>query len=192
MAGIFTDVSSDIQKLQQLKAEIESVKKALKSINIKVDIDIAKGLEGQLKALTDQYNALVSRISEAEGKILLSTKRINDAAEKIIQAQEKVAKSIGASAQPGSAGTGTNTVETASIQAQAKAYEELRIEIDDVLGTRDANIKRMVEEMNAIRLINAEINKINKLQGESSSLSSGLIKSSSFYTTLLRQIANRV
>ena len=91
MAGIFTDVSSDIQKLQQLKAEIESVKKALKSINIKVDIDIAKGLEGQLKALTDQYNALVSRISEAEGKILLSTKRINDAAEKIIQAQEKVA-----------------------------------------------------------------------------------------------------
>lgn len=172
MAGIFTDVSSDIQKLQQLKAEIESVKKALKSINIKVDIDIAKGLEGQLKALTDQYNALVSRISEAEGKILLSTKRINDAAEKIIQAQEKVAKSIGASAQPGSAGTGTNTVETASIQAQAKAYEELRIEIDDVLGTRDANIKRMVEEMNAIRLINAEINKINKLQGESSSLSS--------------------
>lgn len=172
MAGIFTDVSSDIQKLQQLKAEIESVKKALKSINIKVDIDIAKGLEGQLKALTDQYNALVSRISEAEGKILLSTKRINDAAEKIIQAQEKVAKSTGAPAQPGSAGTGTNTVETASIQAQAKAYEELKIEIDDVLGTRDANIKRMVEEMNAIRLINAEINKINKLQGESSSLSS--------------------
>ena len=172
MAGIFTDVSSDIQKLQQLKAEIESVKKALKSINIKVDIDIAKGLEGQLKALIDQYNALVSRISEAEGKILLSTKRINDAAEKIIQAQEKVAKSTGAPAQPGSAGTGTNTVETASIQAQAKAYEELKIEIDDVLGTRDANIKRMVEEMNAIRLINAEINKINKLQGESSSLSS--------------------
>ena len=135
MAGIFTDVSSDIQKLQQLKAEIESVKKALKSINIKVDIDIAKGLEGQLKALIDQYNALVSRISEAEGKILLSTKRINDAAEKIIQAQEKVAKSTGAPAQPGSAGTGTNTVETASIQAQAKAYEELKIEIDDVLGT---------------------------------------------------------
>lgn len=172
MAGIISNVDSDVQQLRKLKNEIESVKKALKSINIKVDIDIAKGLEGQLKSLTDQYNALVSRISEAEGKILLSTKSINDAAEKIIQAQEKVTKSTGVPTHPGSANTPTNAVETASIQAQAKAYEELRIEIDDVLGTRDANIKRMVEEMNAIRLINAEINKINKLQGESSSLSS--------------------
>lgn len=172
MAGIFTDVSSDIQKLQQLKAEIESVKKALKSINIKVDIDIAKGLEGQLKALTDQYNALVSRISEAEGKILLSTKRINDAAEKIIQAQEKVSKVVRAPAQTDSVNTQTNTAETVSIQAQAKAYDDLRTEINDILGTRDANVKRMVEEMNVIRLINTEIKKIVKSQGESSSLSS--------------------
>ncbi len=172
MAGIFTDVSSDIQKLQQLKAEIESVKKALKSINIKVDIDIAKGLEGQLKALTDQYNALVSRISEAEGKILLSTKRINDAAEKIIQAQEKVSKVVRAPAQTDSVNTQTNTAETVSIQARAKAYDDLRTEINDILGTRDANVKRMVEEMNVIRLINTEIKKIVKSQGESSSLSS--------------------
>lgn len=172
MAGIFTDVSSDIQKLQQLKAEIESVKKALKSINIKVDIDIAKGLEGQLKALTDQYNALVSRISEAEGKILLSTKRINDAAEKIIQAQEEVSKVVRAPAQTDSVNTQTNTAETVSIQARAKAYDDLRTEINDILGTRDANVKRMVEEMNVIRLINTEIKKIVKSQGESSSLSS--------------------
>ena len=32
MAGIFSDVSTDIQKLRQLKAEIENVKKALKSM----------------------------------------------------------------------------------------------------------------------------------------------------------------
>ena len=43
MAGIITDVSSDIQKLQQLRMEIKNVKKALKQINVKVDIDIVKG-----------------------------------------------------------------------------------------------------------------------------------------------------
>ena len=49
MAGIFVNVDSDIQKLQKLKQEIENVKKSLKSINVKVDIDIAQGLEAQLK-----------------------------------------------------------------------------------------------------------------------------------------------
>ena len=36
MAGIFSDVSTDIQKLRQLKAEIENVKKALKGIDVNV------------------------------------------------------------------------------------------------------------------------------------------------------------
>lgn len=66
----------------------------------------------------------------------------------------------------------TNASETTSIQAQVKAYEELKAEIGDVLGTRGQNIKRLIEEQNAIRLLNAEIKKITKSQGESSSLSS--------------------
>ena len=172
MAGIISNVDSDVQKLRKLKNEIEEVKKALKGINITVDIDIAKSLQSQLTSLIGQYDALVDKIAAAEGKIMLSTKRINDAAEKIIQAQEKVSKTAGISIQAGNANTQTNTVETANIQAQAKAYEDLKAEINDILGTRDANVKRMVEEMNAIRLINAEIKKITKLQGESSSLSS--------------------
>lgn len=172
MAGILTDVSSDIQKLQNLKIEIENVKKALKGINIKVDIDIAKGLQSQLKSLTDQYHEMVDKIAQAEAKILLSAKKINDASEKIIQAQEKVSKSVNTPAQTGNANTQASTAEIASIQAQAKAYEDLRTEINDILGTREANVKRMIDEMNAIRLINAEIKKITKSQGESSSLSS--------------------
>ena len=60
MAGIISNVDSDVQKLRKLKNEIEEVKKALKGINIKVDIDIAKGMEAQLKSLTEQYNALVA------------------------------------------------------------------------------------------------------------------------------------
>lgn len=172
MAGIISNVDSDVQKLRKLKNAIEDVKKSLKGINIKVDIDIANGLQAQLKSLTEQYHALVSKIADAEGKILLSTKRINDASEKIIQAQETVSKVVSTPAQTGNVNTQANTAETVSIQAQAKAYDDLKTEINDILGTRDANVKRMVDEMNAIRLINMEIKKITKSQGESSSLSS--------------------
>lgn len=173
MAGIISNVDSDVQKLRKLKNEIEEVKKALKSINIKVDIDIAEGLQSQLKSLTVQYKELVNNIAQAEAKVLLSAKKINDASEKIIQAQEKMCKTAGTPTQIGSIKSQeANAVETASIQAQAKAYEDLKAEINGILGTREANVKRMIDEMNAIRLINAEIKKITKSQGESASLSS--------------------
>lgn len=173
MAGIISHVEDDIQKLRRLKNEIEEVKKALKGINIKVDVDITKGMEAQLKSLTDQYHTLVTKVAEAEVKIFLSTKRINDASEKIIQAQEKVSKAAGIPTNTGNTNSqGVNAAETASIQSQAKAYQDLKAEINGILGTREANVKRMVDEMNAIRLINVEIKKITKSQGESSSLSS--------------------
>lgn len=175
MAGIFANVDSDISKLRQLKAEIEKVKNALKSINVKVDIDIAQGLEAKLKSLTGQYDALVQKVSQAEGKIIASTQRINQAAEKIVKAQEQLAKATGvqpnASANGGAA-TAANQAETASVQAQAKAYDELEDEIDAVMGTRSDNIKRMLEEQNAIRLINAEIKNLTKYQGDNASMSS--------------------
>ncbi len=120
MAGIFANVESDITKLKQLKAQIEEVKKALKSIDVKVDIDIAKGMEAQLKNLTTQYDALVQKVSQAEGKIIASTQRINQAAEKIVKAQEQLAKATGAQQQTGNAAgstTAENQAETASVQA---------------------------------------------------------------------------
>ena len=174
MAGIFANVDSDIQKLRKLKTEIENVKKALKQINVKVDIDIAKGMEAQLKSLMGQYEALVRKVSEAEGKIMVSTKRINEASEKIIKAQEQLSKAAGVNPQPGS-GNGnaaTNNAETESVQAQAKAYDELAAEIDAVMGTRMQNIKRLIEEQNAIRLINGEIKQLTKYQSGSLTLSS--------------------
>lgn len=174
MAGIFANVDSDIQKLRKLKTEIENVKKALKQINVKVDIDIAKGMEAQLKSLMGQYDALVRKVSEAEGKIMVSTKRINEASEKIIKAQEQLSKAAGVNPQPGSdnGNAATNNAETASVQAQAKAYDELAAEIDAVMGTRMQNIKRLIEEQNAIRLINEEIKQLTKYQSGSLTLSS--------------------
>lgn len=176
MAGIFANIDSDISKLNQLKAKIEEVKKALTSINVKVDIDIAKGMEEQLKNLTTQYDALVQKVSQAEGKVIASTQRINQAAEKIIKAQEQLAKATGTQPQAGNvagASTQANQAQTASVQAQAKAYDELATEIDEVMGTRSQNIRRMVEEQNAIRLINAEIKELTKYQGDNASFSSG-------------------
>lgn len=170
MAGIFADVDSDIKKLQRLKAEIESVKKALTKINVNVEIDIAKGMEAQLKSLMGQYDGLIKKIAEAEGKILLSTKKINDASEKIISAQERLSKASGLKSQE-DGNIGGNSAQIASIDAQAKAYNELKIEIESIIGTRSQNIKRMVEEQNAIRLINAEIRQITKTQGQSAVLS---------------------
>ena len=172
MAGIISNVDSDVQKLRKLKNEIENVKKALMGINIKVDIDIAKGLQSQLTSLLGQYDVLVDKIAAAEGKIMLSVSRINKATEKIVKAQEVVSKPTADPAQNGDAARQTNTAETESVRAQAKAYDDLRTEINGILGTREENVKRMIDEMNAIRLINAEIKKINKSQGDYSSLSS--------------------
>ena len=172
MAGIISNVDSDVQKLRKLKNEIENVKKALMGINIKVDIDIAKGLQSQLTSLLGQYDVLVDKIAAAEGRIMLSVSRINKATEKIVKAQEVVSKPTADPAQNGDAARQTNTAETESVRAQAKTYDDLKTEINGILGTREENIKRMVEEMNAIRLINAEIKKITKSQGEYSSLSS--------------------
>ena len=172
MAGIISNVDSDVQKLRKLKNEIENVKKALMGINIKVDIDIAKGLQSQLTSLLGQYDTLADKIAAAEGKIMLSVSRINKATEKIVKAQEVVSKPTADPAQNGDAARQTNTAETESVRAQAKAYDDLRTEINGILGTREENVKRMIDEMNAIRLINAEIKKINKSQGDYSSLSS--------------------
>ena len=167
MASIIVDLSDDIKKLQSLKAEIQEVKKELGSINVNVHLDIKRDMEAKLKSLTSQYDALVKKVSEAEGKVIASTQRINQAAEKIIKAQEQLAKATGAQPQTGNAPSGVNAAaanaETASVQAQAKAYDELADEIDAVMGTRTQNIRRMIEEQNAIRIINEELKRMQKL-----------------------------
>lgn len=175
MASIIVDLSDDLKKLQSLKEKIQQVKKELSTINVRVDVNIAQGLEAKLKSLTGQYDALVQKVSQAEGKIIASTQRINQAAEKIVKAQERLAKASGVQSNASSNGgvaAAANQAETSSVQAQAKAYDELAAEIDAVMGTRADNIKRMLEEQNAIRLINAEIKNLTKYQGDSASVSS--------------------
>lgn len=167
MAGIFVEIDSDINKLKKLRDRIAEVKKELKSINVKVNIDIAKGMEAQLKSLTTQYDALVQKVSQAEGKIIASTQRINQASEKIIKAQEQMAKAASGQGTANTQGvSGGNTsaanAQTASVQAQAKAYDELADEINKILGTREQNIRKLVEEQNAIQKNNDLIKQVKK------------------------------
>lgn len=165
MAGIFANIKSDIDKIHQLKEEIEGVKKALKNINVKVDIDIAKGMEEKLKSLTAQYDALVQKVAQADAKIAESTARINKSAETIIKAQEQMTKAASgqgaANAQGASGGNSAATnAQTASVEAQAKAYDELRGVINDISGTFTDQIRKWNEASNAIRIHNEEIKKI--------------------------------
>lgn len=168
MASIIADLSDDIKKMKSLKEEIQQVKKELGSINVKVELDIKRDMEARLKALTGQYDALVQKVAQSEAKIAESTTRINKSAETIIKAQEQIAKSASgqadSSVQGASGGNSAATnAQTESVQAQAKAYDELANEIDAVMGTRAQNIKRMVEEQNAIRIINEELKRMQKL-----------------------------
>lgn len=168
MASIIADLSDDIKKMKSLKEEIQQVKKELGSINVKVELDIKRDMEARLKALTGQYDALVQKVAQAEAKIAESTTRINKSAGTIIKAQEQITKSASgqadSSVQGASGGNSAATnAQTASVQAQAKAYDELANEIDAVMGTRAQNIKRMVEEQNAIRIINEELKRMQKL-----------------------------
>lgn len=161
MAGIFVNVNDDVQNLRKLKTEIENVKKALKGIDVKVDLNIKDGLESQLKSLTSQYDELASKIAETEGKIRLSTERINESTKKIIEAQEKL---IGSAQGQGTTQqqTAATVTETASVQAQSKAYADLKTEIDKVLGSREENARRITEEKLAIDNLNKELKAIKK------------------------------
>lgn len=163
MAGIITNVGEDIKSLQQLRQEIENVKKALGSIDINVKIDIRKELEQRLQSLTKQYDTLVAKAAEADAKLMESAKRIDKAVDTITAAQEKAAMKQTSS-------TGTKT-QTEAVERQAKAYLDLKDEIDAILGTRERNIRQMMQEQNAIKLINAEIAQINKSRQSSGRIS---------------------
>lgn len=175
MAGIIANVDGDIQKLRALKNEIENVKKSLKDIDVNVKIDIAEGLQEKLKSLTDTYNTLAEKVSKTEAVINRSSENILKTADAISKAQEKImqaAKSMGSQEQPKDTSTSKNQGNSESIKQQASAYDDLKEQIDAVAGTRRQNVQRMIEEMNAIRLINAEINEMNKEVSDSSELSS--------------------
>lgn len=79
MAGIIADMSEDIKKLQQVKAEIAGVKKELKSIDIRVNLDIKENFEARLKSLMEQYDTLVQKIAKVEGEMMIAKQKVSEA-----------------------------------------------------------------------------------------------------------------
>lgn len=174
MAGILINIDSDIEKLRRLKAEIEKVKSALKSIDVNIKVDMAADLEAKLKSLTSSYNAIISKVAEAEAKIMESEARIKKFTDSITDTQRKITQTAGMNTGTGTSASdmpAVDNAQTASVDAQAKAYAELEREINGVIGTRYENIKRMIEEENAIRLVKAEIKQLLKYQTDGVPLS---------------------
>lgn len=162
MAGIIAHVDDDISKLRALKKEIEGVKASLTNINVKVDIDIKQGLEAQLKSLVGQYDALAQKIAETEGRIANSVANINSITEKIISGQNRVIEETRNSG--GSAGgQSTAGIEQANAE-QAHSYNELRQQIEAVIGSKAANLKLLHQEEVAIRSIKGIIAELNKAE----------------------------
>lgn len=171
MAGIILDLNDDIKRLQQLSDEVAKLKKQLASININVNLNIADDIARKIKSLKDEYYGLLQTIVDAENKVNASVKNINDALNKVVQEQEKFAKQGAQTAA--NAGDATKNAQAASVESQAKAYDELEQVIDRVLGTRDENVRLMVREQNAIRILNAQIKEVRKNYTDSDGVVSG-------------------
>jgi hypothetical protein len=167
MAGIIANVDGDIQRLRQLKAEINNVKKTLATIDVNVKIDIKEELQKKLEGLTSEYTKLGEKVSQTEAIINHSAEKMLKSVDTITKAQQKLAQSVKSMPQGETKQQRENTTphvsdNTETIHQQSKAYDDLKAQIDGVIGTRMQNVQRMTEEMNAIRLLNEEIKKINK------------------------------
>lgn len=157
MAGIFANVDSDINKLKQLKAQIEEVKKALKSID--VNTDIGKGMEAQLKGLLSQYDTLVNKIAEAEAKVKLSVANINKAMETI---SKQTPKTTGT--KPSSKPETGDEDEARRAKIVEQAYKDLNSVIRENATEFDKQVTKWNEASNAIRIYGEEIKKIKAEQ----------------------------
>ena len=159
MAKLHFSVSSDYKEVIRLRQECEKLEEQLKKMDVNKSPDVAKALEAQLGSATSQYKKLVEKIGEAEAKITKSADNIIKATDRIVQAQEKLSKTN--STGSGSASSVSST-ETANIQAQAKAYDDLKHIIDDTLGSMEGNARFLAETGIRIKVINTNISVLEK------------------------------
>ena len=165
MAKLSFRVQADYDKVQRLREEISKLKQEVGNINAIQNPTAFNALNGKLQGLSKELDSVVAKIAEADARLMESAARIDKAVDTITKAQEKASK---ANSQQTAA---TEKGQAAAIEVQAKAYLDLKDEIDGVLGTREQNIRQMLREQNAIKLINAEIAQINKSRQNEGGLS---------------------
>lgn len=165
MAELRFRVKADYEELGKLRTEIQRLKEDLRKTGANTDTSAVKAIEAQLATLTKQYEAMTRKIAEAEAQYDMLAKKMTEKAKEIARAQDQIAAGPQTNVSP-QQGVDAPAVDQ-SIEAQAKAYEELKNEIDAIAGSKTNLIKQMLDEQNAIRLINAELKQINAQQKES-------------------------
>lgn len=166
MAELKFRVQADYEKVQRLRDEIAKLKQEIGNTNAIQNPTTFNVLNAKFQGLAKQYDSLVAKAAEADAKIMESAARMDKAVDSITKAHEKAEKA----AMKQTSSTGIKT-QAEAVEGQAKAYLDLKDEIDAILGTREQNIRQMMQEQNAIKLINAEIVQINKSRQSSGKIS---------------------
>lgn len=172
--GAKDNISPILEKIKKESEELEEQFSNFKAITIK---DIVLKTDGALDTIRKQIQDSLSAqpfTIEVEASPNVDTSKITDAVRTILEAQEKLVN--GAAVNVGASTTGTGGTNQANTQAakenaeavqqQAKSYEELKAQVDAVLGSIEKNTATITEERNAIRLINAEMKQLEQLQGK--------------------------
>lgn len=172
--GAKDNISPILEKIKKESEELEEQFSNFKAITIK---DIVLKTDGALDTIRKQIQDSLSAqpfTIEVEASQNVDTSKITDAVRTILEAQERLVHgaAVNAGASTTDAG-GTNQANTQAakenaeaVQQQAKSYEELKAQVDAVLGSIEKNTATITEERNAIRLINAEMKQLEQLQGK--------------------------
>lgn len=168
MAELSFKVRADYEKVAKLREEIAKLEAQMKNFGRNTSDSEVKTVEAQLAAMTRQYEEMTKKIAEAEAEYDAMAKKMTDKAKDIAAAQDKIVQQASKSAA--SQNAVLTPVVDQSIAAQAKAYDELKSEIDAIAGSKTNLVNQMLSEQNAIRLINAEIKLLNDIQKENGSL----------------------
>ena len=168
MAELSFKVRADYEKVAKLREEIAKLEAQMKNFGRNTSDSEVKTVEAQLAAMTRQYEEMTKKIAEAEAEYDAMAKKMTDKAKDIAAAQDKIVQQ--AAKSTASQNAVLTPVIDQSIAAQAKAYDELKSEIDAIAGSKTNLVNQMLSEQNAIRLINAEIKLLNDIQKENGSL----------------------
>jgi len=168
--GAKDNITPILEKIKKESEELEEQFSNFKAITIK---DIVLKTDGALdtirKQIQEGLNAQPFTI-DVEASPNVDTSKITDAVRTIIEAQERLVNganvNIGGSTADTS-GTSQQNTQAArenaeAVSQQAKSYEELKAQVDSVLGSIQANTATIVEQKNAISLIDKEMRAINK------------------------------
>ena len=158
--------------LEKIKADSEELEKAFGNFKAITIQDIVLKTDGALDSIRKQIQDSLSAqpfVIDVKASPDVDTSKITEAVQKILEAQERLVGgttfNVNTSANDTSSTNQANTQSARenaeAVNQQAKSYEELKAQVDAVLGSIEKNTASIVEERNAISLIAKEMRAIN-------------------------------